>query len=45
MESKTFEIEVEEKKGKMQAMIVKRKRGISSWIRMGPESLGFFFKV
>ena len=43
MESKTFKIEVEEKKGKMQAMIVERKRGISSWIRMGPEILGFFF--
>ena len=44
VESKTFEIEVEEKKGKMQAMIVERKRGISSWIRMGPESLGLFLE-
>ena len=43
VESKTFEIEVEEKKGKMQATIVERKRGILSWIRMGPESLGLFF--
>ena len=44
VELKTFEIEVEEKKGKMQAMIVERKRGISSWIRMGPESLGLFLE-
>ena len=43
VESKSFEVEVEEKKGKLQATIVERKRGISSWIRMGPVSLGFFF--
>ena len=42
VESKTFEVEVEEKKGKLQAMIVERKRGISSWIKLGPESLGLF---
>ncbi|RVW63480.1 Phosphatidate cytidylyltransferase 5, chloroplastic [Vitis vinifera] len=35
VESKTFEIEVEEKKGKTQFVILKRKRGISSWVRMG----------
>ena len=42
VESKTFEVEVEEKKGKLQATIVERKRGISSWIKLGPESLGLF---
>ena len=42
VESKTFEVKVEEKKGKLQATIVERKRGISSWIKLGPESLGLF---
>ena len=42
VESKTFEIEAEEKKGKMQVIIVERKRGVSSWIKMGPDSLGLF---
>ena len=44
VELKTFEIEVEEKKGKMQATIVERKRGMLSWIRLGPESLGLFLE-
>ena len=44
MESKTFEIEVEKKKGKVQATIVERKRGVSSWIKLGPESLGIFIE-
>ena len=44
MESKTFEIEVEKKKSKLQATILERKRGISSWIRLGPESLGLFLE-
>ena len=44
MKSKVFEIEVEEKKGKLQAIIVKRKRGISFWVRLGPASLGFFLE-
>ena len=42
VESKTFEIEVERKKGKMQVFIEERKRGVSSWIKMGPDILGFF---
>ena len=42
MESKSFEVEVEEKRGRLQATIVERKRGISSWIRLGPMSLGLF---
>ena len=41
VESKTFEIELERKKGKTQIFIKERKRGVSSWIKMGPESLGF----
>ena len=41
VEPKTFEIEVERQKGKMQVFIEERKRGVSSWIKMGPESLGF----
>ena len=44
VESKTFEIEVEKKKGKVQATIVERKRGVSSWIKLGPESLGIFIE-
>ena len=43
MESKSFEVKVEEKKGKLQATIVEGKKGISSWIRLGPVSLGLFF--
>ena len=42
VESKSFKVEVEEKKGKLQAIIVERKIGISSWVKLGPESLGFF---
>ena len=42
VESKSFEVEVEEKRGRLQATIVERKRGISSWIRLGPTSLGLF---
>ena len=44
VESKTFEVEVEEKKGKLQATIVERQRGISSWVKLGPESLGLFLE-
>ena len=42
MESKSFVVEEEEKKGEAQAIIVERKGGISSWVKLGPESLGFF---
>ena len=44
VESKSFEVEVEEKRGRLQATIVERKRGISSWIRLGPASLGLFLE-
>ena len=40
VESKTFEVETEKKKGKMQIFIVERKRGVSSWIKLGLASLG-----
>ena len=40
VESKTFEVETEKKKGKMQIFIVERKRGVSSWIKLGLTSLG-----
>ena len=43
-ESKTFKVEVDEKKGKLQATIVERKRGISSWIKLGTENLGLFIE-
>ncbi|RVW66817.1 hypothetical protein CK203_064742 [Vitis vinifera] len=42
VESKTFKIEVEKKKGKVQVIIVERKRGVSSWVKLGPKSLGLF---
>lgn len=44
VESKIFKVEVEEKKGKLQATIVERKRGISLWVKLGPESLGLFLE-
>ncbi|RVW26091.1 hypothetical protein CK203_116820 [Vitis vinifera] len=37
VESKTFEVEVEERRGRLQATIVERKGGISSWVRLGPQ--------
>ncbi|RVW34169.1 hypothetical protein CK203_092839 [Vitis vinifera] len=40
VESKTFEVETEKKKGITQIFIVERKRGVSSWIKLGPASLG-----
>ena len=44
VESKVFEIVLDERKGRPQVLIVEKKRGISSWVRMGPESLGFFME-
>ncbi|RVX18413.1 hypothetical protein CK203_006490 [Vitis vinifera] len=40
VKSKTFKVETEKKKGKMQIFIVERKRGVSSWIKLRPASLG-----
>ena len=39
VESKIFEIGVEEKQGKTQIVIVESKGGVSSWVRMGPLSV------
>ena len=44
MESKMFEFVFDERKGKPQFLIVEKKRGVSSWVRLGPESLGFFME-
>ena len=44
MESKAFEIVVDDRKGKPQVLIVEKKEGVSSWVRMGLESLGFFLE-
>ena len=42
VESKVFEVGAEERKGKIQVTIVESKGGVSSWVRLGPASLGFF---
>ncbi|RVW50774.1 LINE-1 reverse transcriptase-like [Vitis vinifera] len=42
VESKWFDVEVREQKDKVQALIVERKGGVSSWIRLGPNSIGCF---
>ena len=39
IESKTFEVSIEELKGKLKGIIVERSRGFSSWIRFGVSSL------
>ncbi|RVX15173.1 putative serine/threonine protein kinase IRE4 [Vitis vinifera] len=39
IESKTFEVSIEEIKGKLKGIIVERSRGFSSWIRFGASSL------
>ncbi|RVW25599.1 hypothetical protein CK203_107707 [Vitis vinifera] len=35
IESKTFEVSIEEVRGKLRGTIVERSRGFSSWIRFG----------
>ena len=40
VESKIFEVETERKKGRTQIFIVERKGGVSSWVKLGPASLG-----
>ena len=42
VESKWFDVEVLEQKGKVQVLIVERKGGVSSWVRLGPNSTGCF---
>ena len=39
IESKTFEVSIEEVRGKLRGTIVERSRGFSSWIRFGVASL------
>ena len=42
VEPKVFEVEAEERKGKIQVTIAESKGGVSSWVRLGPASVGFF---
>ena len=35
VESKAFEIVVEDRRGKIQVLIVEKKGGVSSWVRLG----------
>ena len=44
VESKVFEVEVEKRRGKTLLFIVESKRGVSSWVRLGPASAGIFWK-
>ncbi|RVW66412.1 hypothetical protein CK203_066326 [Vitis vinifera] len=44
VESKVFELELLERRGKPQIFIEESKGGVSSWIRMGVESLGFLME-
>ena len=44
VESKEFEIIRIERKGKIQVLIVEKKGGVSSWVRLGLNSLGLFLE-
>ena len=44
MESKEFEIIVDDRKGKIQVLIVEKKEGVSSWVRLGSDNLGVFLE-
>ena len=44
VESKVFELVLVERRGKPQIFIEERKRGVSSWVRVGVESLGFLLE-
>ena len=44
IESKTFEVSVEEVRGKIRGTILERSRGFSSWIRFGVTSLRKFLE-
>ena len=44
VESKVFEVEVEKRRGKTLLLIVESKRGVSSWVRLGPASFGIFLE-
>ena len=42
VESKTFELALDGRKGRRQILIVEKKRGVSTWVRLGLESLRLF---
>ena len=44
VESKEFEIIGDERKGKIQVLIVEKKGGVSSWVCLGSDSLGLFLE-
>ena len=44
VESKAFEIVVDDRKGKPQVLIMEKKGGVLSWVCLGSESLGFFLE-
>ena len=44
VESKAFEIVVDDRKGKIQGLIVEKKGGVSSWVRLGSDNIGFFLE-
>ena len=44
VESKMFEIGVDERKGKTQVIIMESQRGVSSWVRLGSLSVEFFLE-
>ena len=44
VESKMFELELLERRGKPQIVIEESKGGVSSWVRMGLASLGFLME-
>ena len=44
VESKEFEIIGDERKGKLQVLIVEKKGGVASWVRLGSDSLGLFLE-
>ena len=44
VESKVFEVEVEKRRGKTLLFIVESKKGVSSWVRLGPASARIFLE-
>ncbi|RVW27454.1 hypothetical protein CK203_094368 [Vitis vinifera] len=44
VESKSFELEMEERRGKTLITITESKKGVSSWVRMGMFSVGLFME-
>ena len=44
MESKSFELEMEERGGKTLITITESKKGVSSWVHMGLYSVGMFME-